>query len=378
MEGETWLPHTSVHPSICYCISMAAPATNMGCKNINNHHHNSSFIFFRYENKPALFAEGSHLGKHLESALLPRRAAKGSEDTSPCAGEEEEEEGANSPGPGEGTRHVPVQCLLPGLKRARHCPSWGEGCKPPWHPDQENSPSRSLKLWVPSRSWRCPRFPPGPRRHPGLAAGKDLGDPRGQEEQGCSWSPGLWVSGEKGLQRGSTSGGTGWHHSPARGHHPFFKVLLDLLPGPPRAPGQEHPPPSNTWGASEALPATPGARRRGRVPIPSYPIPSHPWQVPRSQQDTRGQHGACEQDCSPAGPCPPGRTVPAQAVVTPGCSDICWAPTRGNPPAPGWPQTLWNRTAPCHDQAPLPHRAWGLPAPTRAPCFQPQPCTRPP
>lgn len=66
--------------------------------------------------------------------------------------------------------------------------------------------------------------------------------PWGQEEQGCSWSPGLWVSGEKGLQRGSTSGDTDWCHSPARGHHPFFKVLLDFLPGPPRAPGQEHPP----------------------------------------------------------------------------------------------------------------------------------------
>lgn len=80
---------------------------------------------------------------------------------------------------------------------------------------------------------------PAPRGYPGLAAWER---PWGQEEQGCSWSPGLWVSGEKGLQRGSTSGDTDWCHSPARGHHPFFKVLLDLLPGPPRAPGQEHPP----------------------------------------------------------------------------------------------------------------------------------------
>lgn len=63
---------------------------------------------------------------------------------------------------------------------------------PPGTPNQENSPARSQKPWAPSKPWQCLRSPPGPRGHLGLAAGKDLGDQRGQEEQGCSWSPGLW------------------------------------------------------------------------------------------------------------------------------------------------------------------------------------------
>jgi len=97
VDGGTRLPPVSVCLSLRSPTGVAAPATNTGCENINNHHYNSPFIFFQRENKPAWFAAGSHLGKHLESVLLPRRAARGSEDTSPHDREEEEEEGADCP-----------------------------------------------------------------------------------------------------------------------------------------------------------------------------------------------------------------------------------------------------------------------------------------
>lgn len=114
-------------------------------------------------------------------------------------------------------------------------PPWGEGGQPPLAPQPGEQPLQVPKAVGTKQVLMIPEVPPGPRGHPGLAAGKDLGDPRGQEEQGCSWSPGLWVSGEKALQRGSTPGDTDWCHSPARGYHPLFPVLLDLLPGPLRA-----------------------------------------------------------------------------------------------------------------------------------------------
>ena len=165
-----------------------------------------------------------------------------------------------------------------------------------------------------------PEVPPGPRGHPSLAAGKDRGDWRGLEGQGCPWSPGLWVRGETGLQRGSPPGDRGWWHSPGRGHHPFFKVLRDLLPGPPRAPEREHPPSQQHPGSKGSPPWHPGGACRGGRVV------SQPGSPGRSAEAGRTLTG-CLSRTAPRLACVP---VPAPAAMA----------SAGKPSIPAQPHAM--------------------------------------
>lgn len=128
-----------------------------------------------------------------------------------------------------------------------------------------------------------PKVPPAPREPPGLAAGKDRGDPRGQEQQGCCQCP----VGERG--QGLTEGQHIWGHrlvsQPRQGTSSCLQSPSAPFSSCSKGPRAGAPPPArNTWGASEALSVTLGAH--GRPQVLSHPVP--PWQVPRSQQDTQG------------------------------------------------------------------------------------------
>lgn len=162
-----------------------------------------------------------------------------------------------TPSPREGTRRVAVQCLLPGLKRARCCPSWGEGCKSPQHPNQENGPSRSQKPWAPSRSQRCSRSSQRQGDTQVWLLGKTLGT-GGAGMLLVPWAVGEWG---KGLTEGQHIWGHGLVSQPSQGS----SSLLQSPSGPssrssegPRAGAS--PQPATPWVQVKPLLPPRGAR----------------------------------------------------------------------------------------------------------------------